>query len=131
MLSPVINQEDYNPVYDSDTITIGRMAGAGLLVPIKNSTGKVKDTSSDSVAGNLHTVNVTCEVDDRDSNIPSILRKLKNTPAHLELTSMNGERFFVQSSTDTYLCSIERDGAKVSVSLRVQCTMGLQRIVEN
>lgn len=131
MLSATINQEDYEPVYDSDTIVIGGIANTGLLIPIIIGTGKIKDDTSDNVAGRLHTISVTCSVDDRNSEVWNTLIKLENTPSHLEIISKNGERFFVQADKDTYLCTTERDGSKRTVSLRIHNIAGCQRIVES
>ena len=128
-IEPTIDRDDFSPVYDDDTITIGAVTPAGSRIPILTGTGKVKDTTSDSVAGRLHTVTVSCDIDQRDSDVWALLLKLERTPRHLILTSRDGTLFFVQSTQDTYLCSKDRDGEKTTVTFRVQCLMGLQEIV--
>ncbi len=131
ILSPTIANESFNPTIDSYAIVIASTASVGSLIPIKTSTCKAKDTEADSVAGRLHTVSVDCEVDGRDSSIWPLLLQLEQTPSHLILTSRDGTRFFVQGSEDTYLCTVERDGDKTSVSFKVQCLVGLQMIIDS
>jgi hypothetical protein len=80
------------------------------------------------VAGRLHTVKVTCRADGRDFSVYGLLLQLERTPSHLLLTFRDGTRGFAQATADSYLCTVERDGAKISVSLRVQNTMGIQLI---
>jgi len=135
-LTPTIADDDFNPTLDN-AIVIGRQAATagGVLVPIKRLSGKAKDDTQDSVAGRLHTVTVNCEVDERGgelwapiaamNNVPCSLR-LERTPHHLLLTFRDDTKGFVAATEDTYQCSIERDGAKVSVAFRIQNLMGIQ-----
>lgn len=111
-------------------ITIGLQpaSSGGMLIPIIHTTGKAKDDESDSVAGRMHTVNVTCRVDDRDSETWDYLLRLERTPRHLLLTFRDLSRGFVSATRDTYLCNVERDGAKTNVTFRIQCLMGIQLI---
>lgn len=115
----------------ANSITIGRQAEGqnGTLIPIMRLTGKAKDDESDSVAGRLHKVTVTCQVDDRDATVFDSLLRLERTPAHLLLTFRDLSRAFVCGSRDTYLCQVDRDGAKTSVQLRIECLMGIQMMV--
>ena len=132
MLEPSVNGSYFSPPVGDGTITIGSVAPSGsALIPIIPGTGRVKDAESLSTAGRLHTVSVECEVDDRDEEVwtDALLQKLERIPRHLLLTSRDGTRFFVQGSEDTYLCTVSRDGEKTGVSLKVQCLMGVQRIV--
>lgn len=128
--------------FDSDTVVIGQTravkieaglngngevsAPVGRLVPIRRMTGKAKDAESDSVAGRLHTVTVSCEADDRDPDTWSSLLALERTPSHLLLTFRDGTQGFASATVDTYLCEVERDGAKTSVTFRIQNLMGIQ-----
>lgn len=134
MLSPVIDKNGFSPTINADTIVIGirkainNSGPVGSLIPIVHGTGKAKDDEGDSVAGRKHPVNVTCEVDDRDSSVWTTLLTLERTPHHLILTGRTGDRFFVRSTEDTYHCETSRDGAKTQVQLRVECLMGLQVI---
>ena len=128
MLVSVIASENFNPTVDSSAIVIAGSASVGSLIPIKASTCKAKDSETDNVAGRLHTVNVNCEIDDRDADVWTTLQRLEQTPSHLILTSRDNTRFFVQGAEDTYLCSVERDGEKTTVTIKMQCMMGLQRI---
>lgn len=138
-LTPTISADTFNPTLEN-AIVIGRQAAtaAGVLVPIQRNTGKAKDGTQDSVAGRLHTVTVNCEVDERGgelwapiaemNNVPCSLR-LERTPHHLLLTFRDDTKGFVAATEDTYQCSIERDGAKVSVAFRIQNLMGIQVLV--
>ena len=108
----------------------------GKLVPIRRMTGKAKDSKSDSVAGRLHTVTVNCEVDDRDLSadgndltVLDYLLALERTPCHLLLTFRGGQRAFVAATNDTYMCETTRDGAKTSLSFKIQNLMGIQLII--
>ena len=118
---------DYSP-NPQGTITIGISPDypSGNLVPIIRKSGKAKDGTSDSVAGRLHTVTVTCEVDDRDGTVWADLLRLERMPSHLYVTFRNGQKAFAEGTKDSYLCNVERNGAKTSVTLRVQNIMGLQ-----
>lgn len=136
-LTPTIPEEDFNLTL-TNAIVIGRQPATadGALIPIRRNTGKAKDDESDSVAGRLHTVSVSCEVDDRDSSkdannktVFDLLLTLERTPSHLLLMFRNGERAFVSATEDTYQCSVERDGAKTSVSFKIYCFMGVQLLV--
>ena len=129
-LQPLIPVEDFSPVL-TNAITVGLVpaTAGGALVPIIRHTGKAKDTESDSVAGRRHAVDVDCEVDDRESEAWPLLRTLERTPRHLLLTFRNNRRAFVAATEDTYLCSVSRDGAKTSLSFRVDCLSGIQLIV--
>lgn len=129
ILSPTIDVEELDDIVDADAITIGTMPQDGsALIPIVKGTGKVKDSESLDTAGRLHTVSVECEVDDRDSEVWTLLHRLERMAAHLILTSRDGSRFFVQGSENTFLCTVNRDGEKTGVSLKVQCMMGVQML---
>ena len=128
-LQPVIPAGSFSPTLTrAVTIGLAPATAGGPLIPITRSTGKAKDDTSDSVAGRLHTVKVTCQADDREATAWRLLRQLELTPSHLLLTFRGGQRAFAQATEDTYLCTVERDGAKTSVSLRVQNIMGIQLI---
>lgn len=126
-LTPTIPGSGFNPSL-ANAITIGMQphAAGGLLIPIKRFTGKAKDDESDSVAGRLHTVTVTCEVDDRDEEVWNYLLTLERTNRHLLLSFRDNSSAFVSATRDTYLCRVERDGAKTSVTFRIQNLMGIQ-----
>ena len=131
-LAPVMENDDLSPYPLADAITIGLKpaVSGGALVPIKRFTGKAKDDEGDSVAGRLHTVSVSCEVDDRDNSVWNHLLTLERGAHHLLLTFRDGvTRAFVCASQDTYLCNAERDGSKTTVTFRIQCLMGIQLIV--
>lgn len=131
---------DFSQHFDEDTIVIGMskaryMDGdtamaVGSLIPIKNGTGKVKDNESDGVAGRLHTVSVNCEADDRDSDAWNSLLQLERTPSHLLLTFRDNSRAFVHATEDSYVCQVERDGGKTSVSFNIQNLTGIQLITD-
>jgi len=129
-LTPVIGAGGFSPTL-TNAVTIGRRAAVagGVLIPIVLHTGKAVDDESDSVAGRLHTVKVTCQVDDRDFVVCNHLLALERTPSHLILTFRDGlTRAFVQADRDTYVCTVERDGSKTSVTFRIQDLMGVQPI---
>ena len=138
-LTPTIADDDFYPTLDN-AIVIGRQAATddGMLIPIKRLTGKVKDDTQDSVAGRLHTVTVSCEIDERGGEIWEPVATMDNTPCnlllergayHLLLSFRDGSRGFVATTYDTYLCTIDRDGAKVSVTFKIQNLMGVQVLV--
>lgn len=135
-LAPSIGEYYFSPTL-SNAIAIGMQPAEtnGALIPIRRLTGKAKDAESDSVAGRLHTVSVSCEVDTRDLSpdddnctVLDHLLRLERTPCHLLLTFRGGQQGFVQATQDTYTCEVERDGAKTSVQFKVQCLMGIQMI---
>lgn len=128
-LTPTISNDSFEPTLDN-AIVIGMKPATtdGVLIPIMRTTGKAKDDESDGVAGRLHTVTVTCEIDDRNSSVWDNLLTLERTPAHLLLTFRDNTQAFVQATEDTYTCEVERDGSKTSVTLRIQCLMGIQLI---
>ena len=130
-LSPTLPSSAIVPSMLSSSITIGLQPAVlgGTLIPIMRKSGKAKDDESDSVAGRLHTVTVTCEADDRDSDVWNHLLTLERTPSHLLLTFRDNTRAFVSATEDTYLCNVERDGSKTSITLRVQNLMGIQLLV--
>lgn len=130
-LSPTIPSSAIVPSMLSSSITIGLQPAVlgGTLIPIIRKSGKAKDDESDSVAGRLHTVTVTCEADDRDSDVWNYLLTLERTPSHLLITFRDNTRAFVSATEDTYLCNVERDGSKTSITLRVQNLMGIQLLV--
>ena len=137
-LTPVIEAQAFNPPM-TGAVTIGLLpAAAGVaLVPIRRMTGKAKDDESDSVAGRLHTVTVTCEADTRDTSPDSGGRRvwdrllaLERGAFHLLLLYRDGtSRAFVSATEDTYQCTVERDGSKTSVTFRLQNMMGIQPVV--
>jgi hypothetical protein len=128
-LRTTIDEGDFSPILDN-AIAIGMQpaTAGGTLIPIRRSSGKAKDAESDSVAGRLHSVSVSCEVDDRDSATWDSLLALERTPSHLLLTFRGGQRAFAYATEDTYACEVERSGAKTSVSIKVQNLMGIQLI---
>lgn len=128
-LTPTIPGGQFSPTL-SGSITIGlQPAAAGRpLIPIIRTTGQAKDGEGDSVAGRLHTVNVACQVDDRDYSVWAHLLTLERTPSHLLLTFRNKTQAFASATKDTYLCTVERDGAKTTVAFRIQNLMGVQLI---
>lgn len=130
-LTATIGKAEFSPTL-TGAIVIGRFPAtpAGKLIPIMHNTGKAKDGEGDSVAGRLHTVNVSCEADGRDSAIWDHLLLLERTPCHLLLTFRDGvTKGFVQATADSYLCNTERDGSKTTVTFRIQNLMGIQIIV--
>ena len=131
-LTATIDRSSITTAMLEESIAIGRdVAGVdGVLIPIIRRTGKAVDEESDSVAGRLHTVNVTCEVDDRDPEVWNHLVALERTPSHLMLTFRGGAQAFVAANQDTYLCRHERDGAKTTVTFKIQNLMGIQLMVE-
>ena len=129
-ITPTIPGDEFDPSLDN-AITIGLfpVTEGGALIPMMRKKGKVKDEEGDSVAGRLHTVTVTCEADDRDPDVWNDLLTLERTPSHLILTFRDNTRAFVAATADTYLCNVERDGSKTSITLRVQNLMGIQLLV--
>jgi len=129
-LQPVIAVAAFSPAL-TRAITIGQQPATtgGILIPIMRLTGKAKDDESDQTAGRLHKVTVNCQIDDRDPSVWTNLLTLERTPSHLLLTFRDQSRAFVQASKDTYLCTVDRDGAKTSVQFRIECLMGIQMIV--
>lgn len=136
-LTPTITIEDFAPSWNG-AVTIGLKPDAtGVpLIPIIRASGKAKDDEKDSVAGRLHTVSVSCQVDDRDLSsdtavltILDRLLQLERTPSHLFLTFRDNSCAFVQASKDTYLCTVDRDGAKTTVQFRIECLMGIQMLI--
>lgn len=129
-LQPVIAASAFFPTF-TRAITIGQRPATtgGTLIPIMRLTGKAKDDESDQTAGRLHKVTVNCQIDDRDPSVWTNLLTLERTPSHLLLTFRDQSRAFVQASKDTYLCTVDRDGAKTSVQFRIECLMGIQMLV--
>jgi hypothetical protein len=130
-LTPTIPSAGFSPTL-TRAIVIGQKpaVAGGSLIPIVKLTGKAKDDETDSVAGRLHKVAVTCQVDDRDGGVWADLLTLERRQSHLLLTFRDGTtRGFVQATGDTYICTVERDGAKTSVAFHIQNTMGIQLIV--
>lgn len=127
-LTPTLPNSSIATSMLSGSITIGLQPAVlgGTLIPIMRKSGKAKDDESDSVAGRLHTVTITCEADDRDPSAWSHLLALERTPSHLLLTFRDGQRAFVSATEDSYLCNVERDGAKTSVAFKIQNLMGIQ-----
>lgn len=129
-LTPTINGNYFTPpLAHAIVIGLAPAVTGGALIPIMRGSGKAKDSEGDSVAGRLHTVTVSCEADDRDAAVWDDLLALERTPCHLILTFRQGASGFVESSQDTYLCNVERDGGKTSVTLRIQNMMGIQMVV--
>ena len=128
-LTPTIPKTNFSPPL-ANSITIGQKTAAtgGILIPIIRETGKAKDEEGDSVSGRLHTVSITCDVDDRDASVWNDLLALERTPSHLLITFRDKTSAFVSSTIDTYLCTIERNGAKTTVTFKIQNYMGVQTI---
>jgi len=136
-LKPVIPGEAFSPV-KTNAIVIGQQPATpgGMLVPIVRMSGKVKDEEDDAVAGRRHVVTVTCEADDRDlaadsggRTVPDYMLQLERTPSHLLLMFRGGTQAFVAATRDTYVCKVDRDGAKTGITLKVEDMMGIQRIL--
>lgn len=130
-LTPTIAKNLFGPNFNN-AITIGMQPAksGGMLIPIRRTTGKAKDSESDSVAGRLHTVSVSCKADDQDGSVWDYLLALERTPSHLLLTFRDGSQGFVAATQDTYTCETERDGADTSVSFKIQNWMGIQLLVD-
>lgn len=130
-LTPTIDSNKFSPATLDNAIVIGLQPATadGVVIPIMRATGEAKDDESDSVSGRMHTVTVSCKVDDREAEMWNHLLTLERTPSHLLLTFRGGDRAFVAATEDAYNCTVERDGAKTSVSIKVQNFMGIQLIV--
>lgn len=130
VLTPTISAEGFNPSLEG-AITIGHQpaVAGGILVPMRYGTGKAKDSESDAVAGRAHTVTVNCEVDDRNGEVWAHLLTLERSDRHLLLIFRNDVRAFVSATRDTYLCNVERDGAKTTVTFKIHNLMGIQLLV--
>lgn len=137
-LTPTLDADDFNPTLDN-AIVIGRQAATdgGVVVPIKRLSGKAKDDPQDGVAGRLHSVTVNCEVDERGGEIWAPIASMDDVPCsqhlertahHLVLSFRDGSRGFVSATEDTYLYTIDRDGAKVSVAFKIQNLTGVQML---
>ena len=128
-LKPTIVTTSFSPTL-TNAIVIGLQPATvgGKLIPIRRHTGKAKDAESDNVAGRLHTVTVSCEVDDRDGATWNDLLKLERTPSHLILLFRGGQKAFAAATQDTYICEVERSGSKTSVSFKLYNLMGIQLI---
>ena len=133
-LTPAITY-DFSKHFDADTIVIGlarasvsSVSAVGSLIPIVRTTGKAKDDEGDSVPGRLHTVTVTCQVDDRDSSVWNNLLTLERTPSHLLLTFRDNTRAFVAATQDSYAVKTNRDGSKTTVTFRIENHMGIQLV---
>ena len=131
-LMPTVRSEDFIPEL-SRAVTIGLQPATpdGVLIPIKRGTGTAKDSETDSVAGRLHTVSVSCDVDDRNADVWDSLFVLEREPSHLLLTFRGGARAVAVASEDTYNCTVERNGAKTTVGFRIQNLRGVQLIAES
>lgn len=129
-LKPTIPSSSFGPTL-TNAIVIGQQpaVSGGKLIPIKKQTGKAKDSEEDSTAGRLHTVSVSCTVDERDDSIWDNLYLLERKPCHLLLSFRDGRRAFVKATKDTYTCEVEREGAKTSVQFKIQNLMGVQLIL--
>lgn len=137
-LGPTIAVSGFDPTIDTNTIIVGTPQAIahvigedtviGDIIPIIHKTGKAKDNETDHVAGRFHTVGVNCQVDDRDPDVWEALLALERMPSHLLLTFRGGTRAFVQATADTYLCEVERDGSKTTVTWKVQNLFGIQLI---
>lgn len=129
-LTPTITKTGFTPTL-ANAITIGMSPATtnGTLIPIIRTTGKAKDDEGDSVAGRMHTVTATCQVDERDNTIWDNLLTLERTPSHLLLTFRDKTQAFVAATKDSYLFTVERDGAKTSVQFRIHNYMGIQMLV--
>ena len=127
-LKPTIVTTSFSPTL-TNAIVIGLQPATvgGKLIPIRRHTGKAKDAESDNVAGRLHTVTVSCEVDDRDGSTWNDLLKLERTPSHLMLLFRGGQKAFAAATQDTYICEVERSG-RTSVSFKLYNLMGIQLI---
>ncbi len=128
-LAPTIAGAGFSPTL-SNAVVIGLRPATvgGTLIPIRRHTGKAKDAESDGVAGRLHTVTVSCEVDDREGDAWGALLRLERTPSHLMLEFRGGQKAFAAATQDTYTCEVGRDGGKTSVSFRLHSLMGIQLI---
>lgn len=128
-LKPTITSAAFSPsLINAIAIGLQPATTGGKLIPITRKSGKAKDSESDSVAGRKHSVTVSCEADDRDSNTWDYLLTLERTPCHLILTFRNGTRAFVQASEDTYMCEVNRENAKTSLDFKIENLMGIQLI---
>ena len=96
-LTPTIPASAITALMLANSITIGLfpIAKNVTLIPIMRRSGKAKDDESDNVAGRFHTVTVTCEADERDTDIWENLLALERTPAHLLLSFRDNSRAFV------------------------------------
>lgn len=129
-LSPVIHATALSfPTTNAITIGTRPIASGGLLVPIKQNTGEVKDSENGSVAGRAHFVTVSCEIDTRNATVWSPLQTLERMPFHLVIFFYGFAAVFVAATKDTYSCEVGRDGDKTTVSFKIQNLMGLQTIV--
>ena len=129
-LTATISKNDFNPAL-TNAITIGLQPATpgGILVPIRKLSGKAEDKESDSVAGRLHTVTVTCEIDDRDNSVWENLLTLERTYRHLIVTFRDMTKAFISATQDSYLFTTDRDGGTTSATFRIYNHMGIQPII--
>lgn len=128
--SLVSTEEDnsYNHLENAIVIGLQPAVTSGKLIPIIRASGKAKDDEDDSVAGRKHSVDVSCEADDREGTVWNYLLTLERTPCHLLLSFRNGAQGFVAATEDTYTCEVSRDGAKTSVKFDIDNLMGIQLV---
>lgn len=129
-LTPTIPALSFTPPLSSAiTIGIQPATNGGAHIPIVRRSGKATDEESDSVAGRLHAVTVTCEIDERDTSVWDKLLTLERTPSHLLLTFRDGTRAFAAATKDAYIFTTARDGSKTTVTFKIQNIMGIQTIL--
>lgn len=126
---PTIPNTAFSPTL-TNAIALGLRPATtgGKLIPLTRKSGKAKDSEGDSVAGRKHNVTVSCEADDRDPATWDYLLALERTPCHLLLTFRGGTRGFVAATEDSYMCEVNRDGAKTNVEFKIENLMGIQLI---
>ena len=111
----------------ANAITIGTLKRSSeTLVPIIRRSGKAKDEERDEVSGRSHSVDVSCEADDRAPSSWSALRRLERGPFHLVLGFKSGGTGVVTSDRDSYSCYISRDGSETTVSFKLHNLSGIQ-----
>lgn len=99
---------------------------ANTVVMIAGMRGSIKDDESDSVAGRIHTVTLTADVNESSASTRSSLRRLESRAHALLLYFRDGRMGLVQCDRDSYLTTVARGETHSSIQMRIQDLLGIQ-----
>lgn len=103
-------------------------AGAGIVPLLLTTRGGIRDEESDGVAGRVHTVTLTADVNEKAASSRAALRRLELRPHTLLIRFIDGRSALVVATKDSYLVTTSRDGSKAAITLRIHTAEGLRYI---
>jgi len=100
-----------------------------IVLPIKPTTGKLKETPAISVSGESYEVTVTCDIERVTPEVYSQLDALKKGINHLILRTFPDNKMVVRSTEYAYSFNYKENDGNIQCEFTIHNLCGTQRVL--